>query len=196
MNIFKIFLISISFISSLSAFTFDKWKSGDSFKKVLYTAQNNDIPIAKDGLHHGAKHFNWNLLKDKEKYRTFYYYDNIFGERAKVLLSFTDKSNELYKINIYWNLAGKGNITEFKETLFSILDKKYNKGKKAIETDLAKNIFYKYRVWNHNKRTVIHARTSSHSLDITYLDKATQQVDLQTKEKKKLNIIVKDAGKF
>jgi len=195
MNMFKIFLISISFITSLSAFTFDKWESGDSFQKVLYIVQNKGIPLAREGIVHGAKHFNWNLLKDKEKYRTFYYYDNIFGERAKILLSFTDQSNELYKIKIYWNLAGKDS-TEFKETLFSILDKKYNKGQKAFETDLAKNIFFKYRVWNHNDNTVINSRTSSHSVEITYLDKVTQQVDLKTKEKKKLNIIVKDAGKF
>lgn len=195
MNIFKIFVITLSLISSLSAFTFDKWESGDSFQKVLYTAQDNDIPLAKDGLHHGEKHFNWNLLKDKEKYRAFYYYDIIFGERAKVLLSFTDKSNELYEIKIQWNLAGRDS-TEFNETLFSILDKKYNKGQKAFEGDLAENIFFKYRVWNYNDKTVINTRTSSHSVEITYLDKVTQQVDLQTKEKKKLNIIVKDAGKF
>lgn len=195
MSIFKIFLIAISFITSLSAFTFDKWESGDSFQKVLYIMQNNGIPLAREGIVHGAKHFSWNLLKDKEKYRTFYYHDNIFGERAKILFSFTDQSNELYKIKIYWNLAGKDS-TEFKETLFSILDKKYNKGQKAFETDLAKNIFFKYRVWNYNDKTVINTRTSSHSVEITYLDKVTQQVDLQTKEKKKLNIIVKDAGKF
>lgn len=195
MNIFKISLITALFLTSLSAFTFDKWESGDSFEKVLYIAQNNDIPMAKDGLHHGEKHFRWHLLKDKEKYRAFYYYDVIFGEHAKVVLLFTDKSNELYKIKIYWNLAGKDS-TEFKEALFEILDKKYNKGQKAFETDLAKNIFYKYQIWNHNDKTVVNAQTSSHSVEITYLDKIIQQVDLQTKEKKKLNIITSDAVKF
>lgn len=192
---FKIFLITTSLITSIYAFTFDKWESGDSFQKVLYTAQNNDIPIAKDGLHHGEKHFRWYLLKDKEKYRTFYYYDVIFGERAKVLLSFTDKSNELYRIKIQWNLAGKDS-TEFKEAIFSILDKKYNKGKKAFETDLAKNIFFKYRVWNHSNNTVISSRSSNHSVEVTYLDKVSQELDLQTEKKKKLNIIMSDAVKF
>lgn len=195
MNIFKIFLITISLISSISAFTFDKWKSGDSFQNVLYIAQDNDLPLAKEGIHHGEKHFRWHLLKDKEKYRTFYYYDVIFGERARVLLSFTDKSNELYKIKIQWNFAGKDS-TEFKETLFSILDKKYNKGQRDFETNVGQNIFFKYRVWNYDNKTVINSRTSSHSIEITYLDKVSQQVDLQTKKKKKLNIIVKDAGKF
>lgn len=195
MNMFKIFLITTSLISSISAFTFDKWKSGDSFQKVLYIAQENDIPIAKKGLSHGEKHFSWHLLKDKEKYRTFYYYDDIFGERAKVLLSFTDKSNELYKINIQWNLASKDS-TELKETLFDILDKKYDKGKKVFENDLGQNIFFKYRVWNYDNETVINAQTSSHSIEITYLDKVSQEVDLQTKEKKKLNTTVKDVGKF
>ena len=102
----------------------------------------------------------------------------------------------MYKIKIQWNLAGKGNISEFKETLFSILDKKYNKGQKAFETDLAKNIFFKYRVWNHNDNTVINSRSSSHSIEVTYLDKVSKQVDLQTKKKKKLNIIMSDAVKF
>ena len=182
-------------ITSLFAFTFDKWESGDSFKKVLYSAQDNNIPLAKDGIVHSEKHFRWHLLKDKEKYRTFYYYDVIFGERAKVFLSFTDKSNELYKVKIQWNFSGKDS-SEFKETLFGILDQKYTKGKIAYETNLAKNLFYNYKIWNYNEKTIIESKISSHIIEITYIDKIIKQEDLQTKKKKKLNIIMSDAEKF
>jgi len=195
MNIFKIFIVTVVSISTLSAFTFDKWKSGDTFKNVLYIAQSNDVPLAKDGLIHSEKHFRWHLLKNKKQYRTFYYYDNIFGERAKVLLTFTSKSNELYKITIKWNLIGKG-TEEFKETLFTILDKKYNKGKMQINTNLGQNIFFKFREWNYNNKTIINARTSRHNIDLTYLDTVSQKTDTETKKKHKLNMIIKDAGKF
>ena len=195
MNIFKIFLLVIILITSLSAFTFDKWKSGDTFQDVLYVAQDNDIPLAKDGLIHSEKHFRWHLLKNKKQYRTFYYYDNIFGERAKVILSFTSKRNELYKIAIKWNLMGKDS-NEFREMLFTILNKKYGKKKRQVETNVGLNVFFNYWIWDYNSKTIINARTSTNNIDITYLDKVVKQSDIQIKKKQKLNMIIKDAGKF
>lgn len=192
MYLFKIFLITISFIGSLSAFTFDKWKSGDSFEQVLRLAQDNNISLANEGVKHDKKYFHWDLLKEKEKYKTFYYYDVIFGERAKVVLSFTDQSKELYLITIQWNFTGK-NSTEFKEALFGILDKKYNIGKKKFQNDLTKNIFYKYREWHYDDHTIINSRSSSHNVEIIYFDSMVKEVETK---KEKLNISVDDAVKF
>ncbi len=199
MKLLKIFLISTLLLTSLSAFTFDKWESGIELSEAIDTARDNNIPIAKEGLGHGSKRFNWQLLKDHKKYRNFYYRQELLGETGKVNLYFTKDSKTLYKVKVRWVLTGE-KTKEFQEMLYALLDKKYGNRSIVIPQNLGEYVFFKNRVWKPNSKTEVQTRSSTSMLEVTYLDKEYEKENqnelLQIKEKKKLQIIVKDAGKF
>jgi len=199
MKLLQIFLISILYLTSLSAFTFDKWESGIELSEAIDTARDNNIPIAKEGLHHSSKRFNWKLLKDREKHRNFYYRQELLGENAKVNLYFTKESKTLYKVRVRWVITGQ-KTKEFQEMLYALLDKKYGDRSIVIPQNIGEYVFFKNRVWKPNSKTEVQTRSSTSMVEVTYLDKEYEKENqselLQIRKKKKLQIIVKDAGKF
>jgi len=199
MKLLQIFFISMLYLTTLSAFTFDKWESGIELSEAIDTARDNNIAIAKEGLHHSSKRFNWQLLKDHKKYRNFYYREELLGENAKVNLYFTKDSKILYKVRVRWIIVGQ-KTKEFQDMLYALLDKKYGNRSIIIPQNLGEYVFFKNRVWKPNSKTEVQTRSSTSMVEVTYLDKEYEKENqnelLQIKKKKKLQIIVKDAGKF
>ena len=199
MKLLQIFLISTLYLISLSAFTFDKWESGIELSEAIDIARDNNMPIAKEGLHHGSKRFNWQLLKGRERHRNFYYRQELLGENAKVNLYFTKESKTLYRVRVRWVITGQ-KTKEFQEMLYALLDKKYGNRSIVIPQNLGEYVFFKNRVWKPNSKTEVQTRSSTSMVEVTYLDKEYEKENqnelLQIKKKKKLQIIVKDAGKF
>ena len=195
MMLSQIFLICILSITSLSAFTFDKWKSGIELSQAIDIARENNIPLTTQGSVFLSKKFDWQYLRNYQKYRVFYYRDDLLGEKARISLYFTKDSKILYKIKVHWSLIGT-NKKEFEEILYRLLDKKYGKKSIIIPSNVGEYIFYKKRMWKVDLHTVVKSQKSLAGVDLTYLDEKYEFDDFQTKKKKKLKIIVKDAGKF
>ena len=178
---FKSILFLIIIISNLSAFTFDKLESGYSFKKVLYWAQDNNMPLCIDDYRYQEDGFKWHSLRNKEKYRIFHYYDIIFNKEATIDLHFTQKSNELYKLIIRWYAN-----EELKKTIIPILDKKYH----------LSTVSGYINQWRPDNDTLITLENDITGLFLTYTDLSYQHSEYKYKERKQLEIIVKDANKL
>jgi len=196
MNKIKYFFKSILFLiivnSNLSAFTFDKLESGYSFNRVLNWAQDNNMPLCVESYIFIPKGFTWKALQSKEKYRIFHYYDVIFNKKARIDLYFTQNSNELYKLRIRWD-----SNKELKETIISVLNKKYNSGKRVFSSSIGENILFGFKEWRPNSTTLIKLKNSGITgLFLTYTDLSYENNEYKEKERKKLEIIVKDANKF
>ncbi len=191
MKFFRNIIISIVLISNLSAFTFDELESGYSFQKILYWAQDNNVPLCVDSYMLIPNGFKWSALKNKEKYRTFHYYDIIFNKKARIDLYFTAKSNELYKLKIRWNPS-----QELKETIISVLNKKYNSGTVAFGASLGENLTSRFKEWHPDKDTLLSLKSGMVGIHLTYTDLTYSDSEYKEKKKKKIDMIVKDASKF
>jgi len=187
------FLFIIS-VTSLSAFTFDKWVSGTELSEAIQTARVNNIPLTIQGSVFFSKKFDWKYLKNHKNHRVFYYKQDLMGGYARVALYFTQESKKLYKIQISW--TGLFNKREFTESLYRVLDKKYGQRNIVMPSNVGEYVFYKKRMWKIDDSSIVQSNTSSGMVELVYLDKKYEFDNLQTRQKKKLNIIMKDAGKF
>lgn len=194
MKLLQICLFCIVSITSLSAFTFDKWKSGTELSEVIQTARINNIPLTTQGSVFMSKKFDWRYLKNHQNHRVFYYKQDLMGSYARVALYFTQENKKLYKIQISW--TGLFNKQDFTESLYRVMDKKYGQRNIVMPSNVGEYVFYKKRMWKIDDESIVQSNTSSGMVELVYLDKKYEFDDLQTKEKKKLDIIVKDAGKF
>lgn len=194
MKIFQICLFFIVGITSLSAFTFDKWESGVELSAAIQTARINNVPLTIQTSGYFSNNFDWRFLKNHQNYRTFYYRANLLGAQARVALHFTQESKKLYKIAINWN--GILNKREFEEQLYRLMDKKYGNRNIVVPSNVGEYVFFKKRAWKIDNNSVLQSNSFSGGIELVYLDKKYEFDDLQTKQKKKLDIIVKDAGKF
>ena len=98
-----------------------------------------------------------------------------------------------------WVITGQ-KTKDFQEMLYVLLDKKYGNRSIVIPQNMGEYVFFKNRVWKPNSKTEVQTRSSISGVEVTYLDKEYEKENqnelLQIKKKKKLQIIVKDAGKF
>lgn len=194
MKLLQICLLCIIEVTSLSAFTFDKWKSGAELSVAIQTARINNVPLTIQTSGFFSENFDWRFLKNYQNYRAFYYRENLLGSQARVALHFTQGSKKLYKIVINWN--GIPNKREFEEQLYRLMDKKYGNRNIVAPSNVGEYVFFKKRAWKIGNNSVLQSKVSTGGVELVYLDKQYEFDDLQTKQKKKLNIIVKDAGKF
>jgi hypothetical protein len=195
MKLAQIFLISTVYLTSLSAFTFDKWKSGIELSEAIYIARDNNIPLSTQGNVFFSKRFDWKQLKNHQKHRVFYYKENLLGADARVALHFTKESKTLYMVKVNWGLYGKNRL-EFEEMIYALLDKKYGKKNIVLPSNIGEYVLYKKRVWMPDVKTEVQTQSSSAGMGLTYLDKVQEKENQETNKKKKLEIIVRDAGKF
>ena len=100
MKLLQIYLFCVVSITSLSAFTFDKWKSGTELLETIQTARINNVPLTIQTSGYFSNNFDWRYLKNHQNHRTFYYRENLLGAQARVALHFTQGSKKLYKIVI------------------------------------------------------------------------------------------------
>lgn len=194
MKLLQISLFFIVSITSLSAFTFDKWESGTELSEAIQTARINNVPLTTQGSVFFSKKFDWAYLKNHQNHRVFYYRQDLLGGQARVALHFTQESKRLYKIQISW--TGLFNKQDFTESLYRVMDKKYGQKNIVMPSNVGEYVFYKKRMWKIDDNSIVQSNTSSGMIELVYLDKKYEFDDLQTKQKKKLDIIVKDAGKF
>jgi len=194
MKLLQISLFFIVGITSLSAFTFDKWKSGAELSEAIQTARVNNIPLTIQASGYFSKNFDWRYLKNHKNHRAFYYRENLLGVHARVALHFTQGSKKLYKIVINWNRVP--NKREFEEQLYRLMDKKYGNRNIVVPSNVGEYVFFRKRAWKIDNNSVLQSKASSGGIELVYLDKKYEFDDLQTKKKKKLDILVKDAGKF
>lgn len=194
MKLLQICLLFIIGITSLSAFTFDKWESGTELSEAIQTARINNVPLTTQGSVFFSKKFDWRYLKNHQNHRVFYYRQDLLGGQARVALYFTQENKKLYKIQISW--TGLFNKRDFTESLYRVMDKKYGQRNIVMPSNVGEYVFYKKRMWKMDDDSIVQSNTSSGMVELVYLDKKYEFYDLQTKEKKKLDIIVKDAGKF
>ena len=141
-----------------------------------------------------SQKFDWRYLKNHQNHRVFYYKQDLMGNYARVALYFTQESKKLYKIQISW--TGLFNKRDFTESLYRVMDKKYGQRNIVMPSNVGEYVFYKKRMWKIDDNSIVQSNTSSGMVELVYLDKKYEFDDLQTKEKKKLDIIVKDAESF
>ncbi|MDM5264568.1 hypothetical protein PF327_10220 [Sulfurovum sp. XTW-4] len=194
MKLLQICVLCFMSITSLSAFTFDKWESGDELSGAIQTARINNVPLTIQTSGFFSENFDWRFLKNHQKYRTFYYRENLLGAQARVALHFTQGSKKLYKIVINW--SGVSNKRAFEEQLYRLMDKKYGKRNIVAPSSVGEYVFFKKRAWKIDNNSVLQSNSFSGGIELVYLDKKYEFDDIQTKQKKKLDIIVRDAGKF
>ena len=194
MKLLQIGLLCIMGITSLSAFTFDKWESGTELSEAIQTARINNVPLTTQGSVFMSKKFDWRYLKNHKNHRVFYYKQDLLGNYARVALHFTQEGKKLYKIQISW--TGLFNKRDFTESLYRVMDKKYGQRNVVMPSNVGEYVFYTKRMWKIDNNSIVQSNTMSGMVELVYLDKKYEFDDLQTKEKKKLNMIITDAEKF
>ena len=194
MKLLKIYIFLIVGITSLSAFTFDKWESGTELSEAMQVARINNIPLTTQSSVFMSKKFDWRYLKNHKNHRVFYYKQDLLGGYARVALYFTHGSKKLYKIQINW--TGLVNKQDFTESLYRVIDKKYGQRNIVMPSNVGEYVFYKKRMWEIDDNSIVQSNTSSGMVELIYLDKKYEFDDLQTKQKKKLDMIITDANKF
>jgi len=194
--LFRISMIFFLFMTSVYAFKFDIWESGQELSECITIARQNNIPLITSNRNVStSSKFDWRYLKDYKKYREFKYYSSLLGNKAWIYLYFTQNKSELYKIHIRWTSYGQDK-NDFERTLFNVLDEKYGKKEIVMPENIGEYIFKKSRVWKPNDRTEIILERSSAGFLLIYRDILIEQDVESEKKKKKLNIIMTDAPKL
>ncbi|PHS37721.1 MAG: hypothetical protein COB07_10230 [Sulfurovum sp.] len=194
MKLLRIYIFIIVGLTSLSAFTFDKWESGTKLTEAIQVARINNIPLTIQSSVFMSKKFDWRYLKNHQNHRVLYYKQDLMGGYARVALYFTQESKKLYKIQISW--TGLFNKQDFTESLYRVIDKKYGQRNIVMPSNVGEYVFYTKRMWRIDNNSIVQSNTSSGMVELVYLDKKYELDDLQTKQKKKLDMIITDANKF
>jgi hypothetical protein len=128
------------------------------------TAQQHNIPLARDGLHHSNKAFNPALLSgDADR---FYYMTTLLDHAARVTLHFSPRKGNygqfLYEIEILFSDPRKNR--DLRPYLLKLLEDKYGSG--ATRPDMIRKI----RVWHPEKDSEVQLIAGGASLQLIYTD--------------------------
>jgi hypothetical protein len=72
MKLLRIYIFIIVGLTSLSAFTFDKWESGTKLTEAIQVARINNIPLTIQSSVFMSKKFDWRYLKNHQNHRVLY----------------------------------------------------------------------------------------------------------------------------
>jgi len=180
----------------LVACQFDIWKLGMPMKDAILLAQEKDVPLMKSApVYTMRKHFNWKYLADYEKYREFVYHASLFGKPARVKLYFTQGSKRLYQVIVRWS-SFHGDKDEFEKMIYALLDQKYGPRKIGMPSNFGDYVFNKYRYWQCDDTAKIIAKRNAAGIELIYIDQAILNHHKRTRQKKKLQMIIRDAPKL
>jgi len=166
MKFFRLFLIGMLLLFPWScwAISFDIWETGISRQEMTEKAQQQNIPLAKDGLHHSNKTFNQKLLVGEAN--SFYYFTTLLDHTAKVHLTLSPKKANygqfLYEIDVLFSDPRKNR--DLRPYLLKLLEGKYGPGK--IQPDFVRKIWF----WHPEMDGEVKLIATSASLQLKYTD--------------------------
>jgi hypothetical protein len=177
------------------AFMFDKWVSGMSIDEAMKVAENSDIPLHREGLISGSKHFNPEVRKYAGTATVFYYKDNLLGKWSTVTLSFSPVSKLLWSVSINWSGPEMSTKGEFRNDVESLLSQKYGKAKAR-----GRDLFYDTTSWKISEISVVSMKVGVGSINVSYVDKKIEAIkaseEQRLKQEAKKKALLKDKSKY
>jgi hypothetical protein len=159
----------------ITGFRFDVWRAGLSIEEVMMIAEANDIPLHRNGLISGSRHFNPDHCRKYMKTATTYYYpDRLMGRPAKVFLSVTPASKKLFSVVVRFK-ADKDTLADLRHTL----EGKY--GQPAVQGK--KDLLHKQVKWRVGDTTEISLVSGFNTLKVVYKDLVLERTKEREEEK-------------
>lgn len=157
-------LLNLLPVSNVLAIQFEIWQTGISRQEMMVIAQENDLPLAKDGYLHAGESFDPRLVEGSDD--RYYYLTTLLEQPAKVRLFLTSPrpgvEQRLYEIETSWNDPAKHR--PLLHALVSRMDSQYGRGRTA------KNSFQKSLTWNPEPGQEILLLLTPTMLQVTYTD--------------------------
>jgi len=159
----------------ITGFRFDVWRAGLSIEEVMMIAEANDIPLHRNGLISGSRHFNPDhCRKYMETATTYYYLDQLMGRPAKVFLSVTPASKKLFSVVVGFK-ADKDTLADLRHTLERKYGRPAGHGKKDLLHDQV--------TWRVGDTTEISLVSGSNTVKVIYKDLVLERTK-ETEEEK------------
>lgn len=191
--LFVLFLFLV-WISPAFAISFDIWETGMARQEIFSLAQQHDLPLAKNSLHHINKKYNPKLLVGEAT--SYYYSTTLLNHHARIGLHLSPAKagygQFLYQIEVTFTDIRKNR--DLAPYVLDMLREKY--GRPSRDT----NIIQRFYIWHPEPNSEVRLIAGSTTLQIKYTDLKIQvfasKLSKSTYELPREPGHHQDAGKF